>query len=98
MAWCIIHRVMYVPSVQISSINILGRTIFNGELNPFSRLGLKAKLLIFAVWVDMSVFIMWIKAKMILSSVKSLHSAQLGVHEDDDEGRILLDHLTCPKF
>lgn len=46
----------------------------------------------------MSVFTMLIKVKMILSSVKSLHSARLGVQEDDDEGQILLDHLTCLGF
>jgi hypothetical protein len=49
-------------------------------------------------WVDMSVSTTLIKVKTILSSAKFSHSAQLGVHGDDDEGRISLRDLTLPRY
>jgi hypothetical protein len=45
----------------------------------------------------MSVSTTLIKVKTILFYVKFLHSAQLGVREDDDEGRISLNSLTLPR-
>lgn len=44
----------------------------------------------------MSVSTTLIKVKTTLSSAKSSHSAQLGVHEDDGEGQISLDNITLP--
>lgn len=86
---------MYVPSVPISSINILGQTIFNGELNRLSTssVTLEERGTNFAAWIDMSASTTLIKVKTILFYVKYSHSAQLGVHEDDDEGRISLRDL-----
>lgn len=95
MAWCITRRVMYVLFVPINSISILGQTIFNGELNLLlESVALEDRSTNLAVGTDMSVSTTLIKVKTTLSSVKFSHNAQLGAHEDDDEGQISLDKLT----